>query len=1018
MGTAPPRLHMEAELTRQEAAEPVAPAVLRAPPRPAPPKPKKPKRSRTPLEQRIGQNWTAWVGAIVIVVGASLAVKVVYDTGWWGSLSPLIRCLFVAGFGGLLVAAGELALRRIGLAASVGLFGAGLGVLYLDAFAAFQWFETAPGVPLVSQEWSFVLMGAVALLGFGITLRSDFLSIGVLSIVGGYLTPWLLGGGTTHVLEVGAYLTMLLGIALGLSAVRPQHFRPLRYVALVGQAVVGVGWALSAVGAKMWVTALVLSTIWWAMVLIEAVVAAMRRQSTYGNVVVSLLSTAWFVTIGCWVLADSQPPGFDWLGTFTVAVGVVAAAVAAQFGPPFATLARPGTAMAKLAIALWAQTGVLLTVAIALQFDGYGQSIGWLAIALASIEIGRRSRFRAVDIFGFVVGALAIGRVAFLDRELAVMRGQLLSFGQVSVTHWSILALAAIATTLAAARRLRDVYRAMPVILTIIAALGWLGLCVLQCDQLWTTGGWLLGGTVLVAAGRFGPRQRYLEIGLLALVATAGRWLVMDAVMRRADPAWDATASLPVLNWQMGLAVAIAGVGWWAARVLARRPSAATEVGEAGVLSSVGWQLALLVGAVLILVGLSFELDHAVEAMLTRGRSFSWSPGQLLSLLLTILWALGSAGLGVAARTLVARRPADALAGRRAPNLLARFAWSILAICAVKWLFGDTLYWALREPTGRTGGVLAVANLRMVAGVIVAASAVVLVSLTRAAAPPGAERVRPIWIRTAGWVPAAAALLVLWGLSFEIDRVIGGIEQRRGEGWSPWHPIHLRALWWTLLWGAGGLAMMLWTRLRPAARMIAAGWFVVVLAAVVWLGYDTVGWRFTDGVTLAPVVFNVQFMVGALLCAVLAAACWHWARTDAGAANVSPAAARQMGLALIGLIGLWLGSLEIDRFFAPEAQRIAANAAMARQTAWSIYWGLYAIATVAVGFAWRSAVVRYAGLALLAITLGKVLTVDMAEVRKIYRVLSFLGVGLLLVATSVGYSKLAPRLPSDTTDKT
>jgi uncharacterized membrane protein len=1013
---------MEAQLTQQDKAANLAPpaappAVRRRTPPPAPPKARKPKRPRTPLEQRIGQSWAAYAGAFVIVIAVSFLLKLVYDQGWWGRLSPLTQCLAVAGFGGLLVAAGEVALRRIGLAASVGLFGAGLGTLYMDAFAAFEWFEVARGVPLVSQEWSFVLMGVVALLGFGITFRTDFLSIGVLSLLGGYLTPWLLRGGSAHVLEVGVYLTMLLGVSLGLSAARPVHFRPLRYVGLAGQGLVGLGWALDAIG-TMWVAALVLMTAWWAMVLFEAVTAAMRRQSTHGNIVASLLSTAWLVTVGCWVLADAQPPGFDWLGTFTVCVAVVSAAVAAQFGPPFSTLARPGTAMAKLAIALWAQTGVLLAVAVALQFDGYGQSIGWLAIAVASIEIGRRLRFRAVDIFGLVVGALALGRVGFFDRELATMAGQLFSFGQVSITNWTILALVAIAATLVAGRRLRDVWRRTPYILTILAALGWLGLCAQQCGGLWTTGGWLLGGTALVAAGRFGPRQRYVEIGILALMAAAGRWLLMDAVLRRFDTAWDPTASLPLLNWQMGLAAAIACVGWWASRALVLQPRTETGLVPAGTKSSVGWQLALLVGAVLILIGLSFELDHAVEAMLMRGRSFSWSPGQLKSLLLTMLWALGSAGLGVVARTLLARRSDDALAGRRGPNLLVHFAWALLTICAVKWLFGDTLYWALFDTAARTGGALPVANLQLLAGVVVAASAVVLLTLTRAAVPPDGAPGLSRWTMAAGLVAPAAALLVLWGLSFEIDRAIGGIEQEQGEDWSPWHPIHLRALWWTLLWGVGGVAMMLWTRFRPAASMAVTGWCVVVLAAVVWLGYDTVGWRFTDGVILAPVVFNVQFMVGAILCAVLAGACWHWTRTDADATSVSPAAARQMALALIGLIGLWLGSLEIDRFFAPEAQRIAENAAMARQTALSIYWGLCAIATVAVGFALRSSVCRYAGLALLAITLGKVLTVDMAEVRYVYRVLSFLGIGLLLVATSVAYSKLAPRLASSAADKT
>ena len=105
----------------------------------------------------------------------------------------------------------------------------------------------------------------------------------------------------------------------------------------------------------------------------------------------------------------------------------------------------------------------------------------------------------------------------------------------------------------------------------------------------------------------------------------------------RVSPAWDPTASLPLLNWQMGLAVAIAGVGWWASRALVARPRTETGLFPAGAMSSIGWQLAVLVGAVLILIGLSFELDHAVEAMLQRGRSFSWSPGQLKSLLLTML---------------------------------------------------------------------------------------------------------------------------------------------------------------------------------------------------------------------------------------------------------------------------------------------------------------------------------------------------------------------------------------------
>jgi uncharacterized membrane protein len=116
-----------------------------------------------------------------------------------------------------------------------------------------------------------------------------------------------------------------------------------------------------------------------------------------------------------------------------------------------------------------------------------------------------------------------------------------------------------------------------------------------------------------------------------------------------------------------------------------------------------------------------------------------------------------------------------------------------------------------------------------------------------------------------------------------------------------------------------------------------------------------------------------------------------------------------VGYGLIVAIGLWLGSLEIDRFFAPEAQRVT-DAAMARQTGLSIYWGLYAIGLVALGFARQLGWARYAGLGLLTVTLGKVLVLDMAGVRYAYRVLSFLGVGTLLLVTSVAYAKLGRRL--------
>jgi uncharacterized membrane protein len=112
---------------------------------------------------------------------------------------------------------------------------------------------------------------------------------------------------------------------------------------------------------------------------------------------------------------------------------------------------------------------------------------------------------------------------------------------------------------------------------------------------------------------------------------------------------------------------------------------------------------------------------------------------------------------------------------------------------------------------------------------------------------------------------------------------------------------------------------------------------------------------------------------------------------------------------LIGLLGFWLGSMEIDRL-GSLLQGGRFDAEMMRLVGFSVYWAVYGIGLVVLGFRKQAAVMRYCGLAVLVLTLGKVLLIDMAEVQSVYRVASFLAVGLLLVATSVAYSRVAPKL--------
>ncbi|MHC4909213.1 MAG: DUF2339 domain-containing protein, partial [Planctomycetota bacterium] len=188
------------------------------------------------LEMTLGGRWTAWLGAAAVVVAVGFFFKMAVDRGWWGGLSETMRCLLGVGLGGLLIGAGEITLRKLGKAASVGCFAAGLGALYVVAYAASQHYE------LLAEAASFVLMGLVTGGGVLISLRTRFRTIGVLSLLAGYITPLLLLDPASTPLLEPVYLTALLAIALLLSAAAPGTYRPLRYVALGAHTVPAFVW--------------------------------------------------------------------------------------------------------------------------------------------------------------------------------------------------------------------------------------------------------------------------------------------------------------------------------------------------------------------------------------------------------------------------------------------------------------------------------------------------------------------------------------------------------------------------------------------------------------------------------------------------------------------------------------------------------------------------------------------------------------------------------------------------------
>ena len=82
----------------------------------------------------------------------------------------------------------------------------------------------------------------------------------------------------------------------------------------------------------------------------------------------------------------------------------------------------------------------------------------------------------------------------------------------------------------------------------------------------------------------------------------------------------------------------------------------------------------------------------------------------------------------------------------------------------------------------------------------------------------------------------------------------------------------------------------------------------------------------------------------------------------------------------------------------------------AREMTLSLTWAVYATILVVVGLMRKYAPIRYFAMTVFAVTIVKVFAVDLAELDRIYRVLSIIGLGVTLLVTSYLYQRLGARV--------
>lgn len=223
-------------------------------------------------------------------------------------------------------------------------------------------------------------------------------------------------------------------------------------------------------------------------------------------------------------------------------------------------------------------------------------------------------------------------------------------------------------------------------------------------------------------------------------------------------------------------------------------------------------------------------------------------------------------------------------------------------------------------------------------------------------------------------------------------------------------PLEAHGRWITIGWLVEGVAL-LWAakRLRLLLlRVLASGSLVLGFFSLMATNLDSPG----------PVIFNARFATYLAAIAAFAIAAYIAASTEPEDSSNSQdrltwttvAASSVLAMNLLLLVAgmqeihtYWFGHSAgyIYPFYSPEytARRIDEQFT---QSAWAMLFGALLLT---VGFTRRSAFLRWQALVVIALTIAKVFLSDMSNLSQGYRVLSFLGLGALLLGVSFVYQR-------------
>lgn len=260
---------------------------------------------------------------------------------------------------------------------------------------------------------------------------------------------------------------------------------------------------------------------------------------------------------------------------------------------------------------------------------------------------------------------------------------------------------------------------------------------------------------------------------------------------------------------------------------------------------------------------------------------------------------------------------------------------------------------------------------------------------------------------------AATNLIALVGLSVEINGHFAA-KARAAETRDPIAPASTKQFSLTALWSVYA-AVAFGVALKRGNRWLRYGSLALLfLAAIKVLAVDL-----TQAVSGRTPLLNQTFAAFVAVIAAFAYSHWLVSREGNGADRIGRFPLASALLLTINLLGVLALSVESESYFNSAMRPIEfgnetwVEANLARQLCLSVIWAVYGGGMLIIGIFRRNKMLRMMALLLLGMTILKVFLVDLSSLDKIYRVLSFVVLGVILLAVSFLYQRSQQRIAGE-----